>query len=126
MALSCAAAGVRSAVGLASANLDTQLGAVKADTAAVLDDTGTAGVVLSAATCNKIADHGRRRTQAAVELSSDGDTLSVGSLYGFIQMAQESAVSGSSLVVYRTDGTTSLGTKAVTTDVDAPPVTGVS
>ncbi len=73
------AAGVRSAVGLASANLDTQLGliygvidtevgaiysrigapagasiaadiaAVKAETAAILDDTGTSGVVVAAA-----------------------------------------------------------------------------
>jgi hypothetical protein len=34
------AAGVRSAVGLASANLDTQLAAILADTAAILTDTG--------------------------------------------------------------------------------------
>lgn len=41
------AAGVRTAVGLASANLDTQVAAVKADTAAILDDTGTSGVVVA-------------------------------------------------------------------------------
>lgn len=43
------AAATRAAVGLASANLDTQLAAIKADTAAVLDDTGNAGVVVAAA-----------------------------------------------------------------------------
>jgi hypothetical protein len=35
------AAGIRASVGLASANLDTQIAAVKSDTAAILTDTGT-------------------------------------------------------------------------------------
>lgn len=54
------AAGIRAAVGLASANLDTQLtaiddlidtevAAIKSDTAAILLDTGTDGVVVAAA-----------------------------------------------------------------------------
>lgn len=42
------AAGTRTAVGLATANLDTQLSAIKSDTAAILDDTGTSGVVVAA------------------------------------------------------------------------------
>lgn len=42
------AADVRTAVGLAAANLDTQLGAIKTDTAAILADTGTDGVVVAA------------------------------------------------------------------------------
>lgn len=42
------AAGVRSAVGMATANMDTQLGAIKTDTAAILVDTGTDGVVVAA------------------------------------------------------------------------------
>jgi hypothetical protein len=41
------AAGVRTAVGLASANLDTQIAGVKGDTAAILLDTGTDGVVVA-------------------------------------------------------------------------------
>lgn len=43
------AAGIRSAVGLASATLDTQLGTIAAGAAAILDDTGTSGVVVAAA-----------------------------------------------------------------------------
>ena len=100
--------------------------ALKTALDAVLADTGTDGVVLASATCNKIADHVRRRTQANVEASSDGDTLGLSSLYGFIQQAQESAVAGTTLTVYRTDGATPLGTKTLTTDADADPVTGVS
>ena len=112
----------------AGASVSADVAAVKSDSAAILDDTGTFGVVLSSATCNKIADHGRRRTQAAVELSSDGDALSLGSLYGFIQMAQESNTvdTPNFITVYRTDGTTSLGTKAVSTDPAAEPITSVS
>lgn len=66
-------ANVRTAVGLASANLDTQLGIIVADTNelqtdwvnggrldllldSILADTGTDGVVLSTATLNQIAD----------------------------------------------------------------------
>ena len=95
---------------------------------AILDDTGTAGVALSAAVCNKVADHVRRRTQANVELSSDGDTLSLLSEYGFIQQAQESNTTDTpgSLTVKKTDGTTTLGTRTIATDASADPVTGVS
>jgi hypothetical protein len=92
----------------------------------ILADTGTDGVVLSAATCNKIADHVRRRTQANVEASSDGDTLALSSLYGLIQQIQEAAAVGTTLTIYKTDGTTSLGTKTLATDPAAEPVTGVS
>lgn len=43
-----AAADIRTAVGLASANLDTQLGTIQTTAAAILDDTGTSGVVVAA------------------------------------------------------------------------------
>lgn len=39
---------VRSAVGLAAANLDTQLGTIGSNVDAILDDTGTSGVAVSA------------------------------------------------------------------------------
>lgn len=82
---------------------------------------------VSAAAANKLADHSIRRTQANVEASSDGDTLALGSLYGFIQMAQESSTEASAgfLTVYKTDGTTSLGTKQLSTDADAEPITRI-
>jgi hypothetical protein len=164
-------ANIRTAVGLATANLDTQLGDLPTNaelTAAlaaaddavltvvnaintivasgthgnaalktlidtidtvvdsILADTGTDGVVLSAATCNKIADHGRRRTQANVEASSDGDSPSVGSLYGFIQQVQEGSIAGATWTIYQTDGTTQLGTKAVGSTPSADPIISVS
>lgn len=76
---------------------------------------------------DKIADHVRRRTQANVEASSDGDALSLGSQYGAIQQMQEASTGGTStLTVKKTDGSTTLGTKALVTDAAADPVTGVS
>ncbi len=145
------AAGIRAAVGLASANLDTQLdalptvsefnartlvsadyatasalSAVAGDVSGILDDTGTSGVVIAASTANKIADHTLRRQMSNVEASSDGDALSLGSAYGLVQQAQESAVSAGTLTVKKTDGTTTLGTKTVTSNASADPITGVS
>jgi len=38
---------IRGAVGLAAANLDTQLGAIDTDVGSILDDTGTSGVVVA-------------------------------------------------------------------------------
>jgi hypothetical protein len=83
---------------------------------------------IAAAAANKIADHTRRRTQANVEASSDGDAISLGSLYGLIQQAQESNAvdTPGSLTVYQTDGTTSLGTKTLDSDAAADPVVGIS
>lgn len=93
---------------------------------AILGDTGTDGVALSTATCQKMAHIILRRTMANVEASADGDTLSLSSLYGFVQMAQEAAVSSTTLTVKQTDGTTTLGTKTLATDAAADPITGVS
>ena len=80
------------------------------------------------ALANKIADHCRRRTQANVEASSDGDTLSVGSEYGLIQQNQESNLvdNPGKLTVYKTDGTTELAQKTIDSDPSAEPVTGIS
>jgi hypothetical protein len=93
---------------------------------------GTNGVNLSniplpSATCNKIADHVRRRTQANVEASSDGDTLGYFSEYGMIQQAQESNTvdNAGKLTVYKTDGTTELAQRTLTTDDTAEPITGI-
>jgi hypothetical protein len=88
--------------------------------------TAATGAVLSTAGANAVADTTLRRTMANVEASASGDTLALSSIYGFVQMAQESAVSGTTLTVKKTDGTTTLGTKTVTTDAGADPITGVS
>jgi len=87
-----------------------------------------AEAVITDAKANKIADHVLRRNQTAVEASSDGDSLDVGSLYGFIQTAQKSNTTDNSgkLTVYQTDGTTELAQLDLTTSPTAEPVTGVS
>lgn len=124
--------------------LDTEIAAILADTNelqtdwanggrldlmldAILADTGTDGVVLSAAMMNKIADHVRRRTQANVEASSDGDTLSLKSQYGAIQQMQNSNTTDEAgkITVKKTNGD-SLGTLTLSTDAGAEPVDGVS
>lgn len=80
---------------------------------------------IAAALGNRFADYIRRRTQANVEASSDGDALDLASLYGMIQQVQESAISGGTMTVKKSDGSTTLGTKAVTTDPAADPITGI-
>lgn len=101
------------------------VGNVGGSVASIATDGITAAAV-SAAAGAKIADINRRRTQANVEASSDGDTLSLGSMYGVIQQMQESAVAGGTLTVKKTDGTTTLGTKTLTSDAAAEPITGIS
>lgn len=96
-----------------------------------MDSLGTdalSAAAVSAAAANKIADHIKRRTQASTESSSDGDTLGVGSLYGLIQQAQESNTTANAgkLTVFKTDGTTELAQRTITTDPAAEQVTGIS
>lgn len=83
---------------------------------------------IAAAAANKIADHVRRRTQANVEASSDGDSLDKSSLYGLIQQAQDSNSyeNAGELTIYKTDGTTELGRLDLETDAAAEPITGTS
>lgn len=83
---------------------------------------------ISVADGEKIADIGRRRTQAEVEASAFGSAVSIGSLYGLIQQAQESdaAVAAGYLTIYKVDGSTSLGTKVLGTNVSAVPVDKIS
>lgn len=73
-----------------------------------------------------IADTVLRRQQVNVEGSSSGDALSLHSLYGMIQQAQKSNVSGTSMTVFQTDGVTTLGTLTLIVSAGASPVTGVS
>ena len=78
------------------------------------------------AVAQKLAHIMLRRTMAAVESASDGDTLNLSSLYGLVQFLQEASLSGSALTIKQTDGSTTLGTKTVTTDANADPITSVS
>lgn len=80
---------------------------------------------LSTAAGNKIADHVHRRSWSLLEASSDGDTLSKDSSYGAARQIQKSSVSGNTLTIQKTNGTT-LGTRTVSTSPTAEPVTGVN
>jgi len=82
--------------------------------------------VLTEDDINKIADIVLRRSTANIEASSDGDTLSLKSLYGMVaQGVHNTQVSGTSLTVTKSDDTTVLGTRTVTTDPSAEPIVGI-
>jgi hypothetical protein len=83
--------------------------------------------VLTEADIVKIADIVLRRATSNVEASSDGDALSVKSLYGMIaQGVHNTQVSGTTLTVTKSDDTTVLGTRTVTTDPTAEPIIGIN
>ena len=74
----------------------------------------------------KIADHVLRRSTVNVEGSSDGDALSLRSLYGMIaQAVHNTDISGTTLTVRQSDDSTTLGTRTVTTDANAEAITGI-
>ncbi len=60
------------------------------------------------------------------DIEGYGSTLVLGSLYGAIQQAQESAIVGTTQTVYKTDGSTILGTKTVTKTTGDAPIRGIS
>ncbi len=71
-----------------------------------------------------IADTTLRRSSANVEASVTGDALNIRSLYGMVaQGTNKTSVSGSTLTVTKSDDTTVLGTRAITTDATALPIT---
>jgi len=113
-AISDASLATAAALATADANID-----------AILADTGTDGVVLSAAQMNKIADHVLRRAFATAAASSDGDTKDFRSLLGAVaKLVNKVAISGSTLSIYEDDDTTALGSQTLTTDAAADPITG--
>jgi hypothetical protein len=91
---------------------------------AILADTGTDGVVLAAATCNKIADHILRRTFAEARASSDGSSVIFRSLMGVVaKLTNKISVAGATLSIYSEDDSTVLGQQALTSDSTADPIT---
>ena len=89
---------------------------------------GTAGELLGSKVLteddlNKIADIILRRATSSVEASSDGETLSMRSLYGMIaQGVHKTPISGSTLTVTKSDETTTLGTRTIVTDATSQPI----
>lgn len=88
--------------------------------AAILADTGTDGVALSSSTLNAIADALLSRGVDNVE-----DTASTLSLTAIVLAVLESAISGTTWTIRKSDGTT-FTTKTVATDGSAEPIVSVT
>lgn len=86
----------------------------------ILADTGTDGVAIATATAQAIADEILKRGIDNVE-----DTADALSLAAIVLATLESAVSGTTWTIRKSDGTT-FTTKTLTTDSAAEPVTGVT
>lgn len=82
--------------------------------------------VLTEDDLTKIADIILRRATSNIEASSNGDALSVRSLYGMIaQGVHKTSISGTTLTITKSDDSTTLGTRTITTDATAEPITGL-
>lgn len=82
--------------------------------------------VLTEDDLTKIADIILRRATSNIEASSDGDALSLRSLYGMIaQGVHKTSIAGSTLTITKSDEVTALGTRTITTDASAEPITGL-
>jgi hypothetical protein len=141
------AAGVRTAVGLATANLDTQLDglptaaevttavwAAAARTLTAIDEDSTTldlnatiAAAFDSTLLNKIADRVLRRVVANIEASADGDPLAEDCLYGILRQLQKSNTVDNPgfLTIYKADGTTELAQLAIDPDAAAEPTVGI-
>lgn len=88
---------------------------------AILDDTGTSGVVISTAVMNAIADALLKRSVSNVEA-----TASTHSLAEVILAMLESAAPATTWTIYRTDGSTVFNTRTLTEDASAKPIVAVA
>ena len=100
--------------------VDTEIAAIKTVVDAILADTGTDGVVLSAATQQAIADAVLIRGMSNTEDTADNYSLTT-----LVMAAFESSVSGTAWTIKKTDGTTLLA-RTLTVDATADPVVGVT
>ena len=101
--------------------VDTVADSIKVDTAAILADTGTDGVVISTAQAQAIADEILKRSVATGEATAAEHSLAT-----IILSILESSRTSTVWTIKRTDGVTSHLTKTLTLDGTAQPVTGVS
>lgn len=103
--------------------------AYSAGVQALLIQSANATVVSAAGsipTANEIADTVLKRSTANVEASGVGGAVSLRSLYGMIaQGTHNTQVAGNTLTVTKSDDTTVLGTRTVTTDPAAEPIIGI-
>jgi hypothetical protein len=88
---------------------------------------GTATVTVDATLGNEIADYILKRNSSNIEASSDGDTIDIQSLYGMIAvLTHKTAASGGTHTVYKSDGTTPLDTRTITTNSGANPIVEIT
>lgn len=116
------AAGIRSALGLAAANLDTQLTTIDdfldTEVAAILEDTGTTIPALIAALNNLSAAQVNAEVVDVIRtdtipdsVAADGSASTIAqAIYLMLQFLTEKAVSGTTVTVRKPDGSTSLAT----------------
>jgi len=97
------------------------VGTINSNVAAILDDTGTSGVVISTAVMNAIADALLKRSVSNVET-----TASTHSLAEIILAMLESAAPATTWTIYRTDGSTVFNTRTLTEDASAKPIVAVA
>jgi hypothetical protein len=95
-------------------------------TAEKIASDALAAAKLATDACQKIVDILFRRTMANVEGSANGEAISLNSLYGAVQQSQESLVVNTTQTIYKTDGTTVLGTKTITKTPGDAPIRGIS
>lgn len=105
----------------AGVSVSADIAAVKVDTAAILADTGTDGVVISTAQMQTLADIVLGRSVSGIDSSA-----STHSLYELIQAILESSTASGSWVIKKTDGSTTFNTRTLVTDGSALPIVGVS
>ncbi len=117
------AAAIRSAVGLASANLDTQLSTIDTVVDTILVDTGTDGVVLTAAASNAIADAILVRDVDNVEATAPEHSLCTTILAG---LESDTTTNPGKLTIFRTDGVTEHFQKTIASSPTAEVITGIS
>ncbi len=111
------AAGIRTAVGMASANLDTQLSTIDGNVDSILDDTGTAGVVVASASKTGYA-------LASTGLDSISTTAPSGVASNFREMVvqvwrrffKKTTKTATELKTYADNGSTIVTTQVVSDD----------
>ncbi|MHC4398599.1 MAG: hypothetical protein ACYTG0_02865 [Planctomycetota bacterium] len=106
-----------------SGNVDGSVGSVTGSVGSVTGAVGsvTAGVSLTSAERNAVADALLIRDVDQVEAGAPEHSLCT-----VVLAVLESAVSGTTWTIKRTDGSTTHAVKTVTTDASATPITGVS
>jgi hypothetical protein len=96
--------------------------AVKGETAAILDDTGTSGVQVAASERTEIADALLQRDLDQVEVAAPVHSLATAGL----KLVSRNKATGTTLEIYRTDGTTVKMTQTLTTDAAVEPIKEIS